>query len=170
MSPVSIFGLDSQNNALLSPCRTWRYVLQRRWGSGPFVLFVGLNPSTADESVDDPTIRRCVGFAKRWRIGGLPVGGLLMGNLFAYRSTYPKALRTVEDPVGPDNDVWLTTMAVRSALVIAAWGADDFAVDRAKEVSSLLGEMKALRITKTGAPGHPVRLPNALEPIAWSLS
>jgi len=164
MMPISLFGLDAEHGhtAVLSPCRTWRYALERRWGSGPFVLFVGLNPSTADESEDDPTIRRCVRFAKGWGYGGL-----LMGNLFAYRATRPADMIAAEDPVGPDTDVWLTTLAIRSGLVVAAWGAHPFSRGRDKDVVDLLGNMYALGLTKSGAPRHPLYLRRDSKPFLW---
>lgn len=164
MTPVSLMGLDYRNPAaaVLSPDRVFRYALERRWGSGPFVLFVGLNPSTADEHVDDPTIRRCVGFAKAWGYGGL-----LMGNLYGFRATDPRALRTAADPVGPDTDVWLTTMMVRSGLVVAAWGANRLARDRAPDVLAALGGLRNVRhlgLTKDGSPRHPLYLPGGVLP------
>jgi hypothetical protein len=153
MSPLSLF--QNGHSAVLSPCRTWRYALERRWGTGPFVLFVGLNPSTADESVDDPTIRRCIGFAKAWGFGGL-----LMGNLFAFRATSPRDLCRALDPVGPDTDVWLGTLSVRASVVVAAWGAHPFALSRSEDVLALLGDdVCCLGTTKSGAPRHPLYLP-----------
>jgi hypothetical protein len=88
------------HSAISSPCRTYRYSLFRVWNPKfPSVMFVGLNPSTADEQEDDPTVRRCVGFARKWNFGGL-----ILVNLFAYRSTDPAGLLEAEDPVGPGND------------------------------------------------------------------
>ncbi len=85
-------------NAHLSICRRYRYALLRRWGEGKNAMFIGLNPSTADETADDPTIRRCVSFAKAWGFGGL-----CMANLFAYRATNPADMLMQADPIGPDN-------------------------------------------------------------------
>ena len=85
--------------ATFSPCRTWRYSLWRIWQPGkPYVVFIGLNPSTATEVEDDPTIRRCIRYAQDW-----DYGGLYMLNVFALRSTDPKALYRHSDPKGPDN-------------------------------------------------------------------
>ena len=87
-------------SAAFSPCRRYRYCLSRVWNPKlPSVMFVGLNPSTADEQEDDPTVRRCIGFARNWNFGGL-----ILVNLFAYRSTDPADLLRVDDPVGPGND------------------------------------------------------------------
>jgi hypothetical protein len=86
--------------AVFSRCRTYRYSLIRVWNPDlSRVAFVGLNPSTADEQADDPIVRRCVGFARRWNFGGL-----MLVNLFAYRSTNPAGLLAADDPIGPAND------------------------------------------------------------------
>jgi hypothetical protein len=103
--------------ALLSPCRRYRFALWRRWDIGPQVLFVMLNPSTADEAMDDPTIRRCIGLARSWGFSALAVG-----NLFAYRTTSPADLSASADPVGSKNDHWLHRLHEESSLTIAAWG------------------------------------------------
>src|ERR1700731_337339 len=106
-----------RTSAIIYPCGHYRYELRRVWDeTKPFVLFIGLNPSTADEKEEDNTSRICINYAKRWGYGGL-----LMGNLFAYRSTDQKALRSVPDPVGPDNDVWLGKLQSEADLVICAW-------------------------------------------------
>jgi len=152
MTPLSLFHpQETGHSAVFSPCRTWRYALERRWGAGPFVLFVGLNPSTADETVDDPTIRRCIRFARDWGYAGL-----LMGNLFAFRATDPKAMAHANDPVGPDNDVWLTTLSLRAGLTIAAWGAHPLTAGRARDAMDILGDVQALGLSKDGYPRHPL--------------
>lgn len=160
MSPVSCLlgpDRDERATAILSPDRRYRYALERRWGRGQFVLFVGLNPSTADENTDDATIRRCMGFAKRWG-----AGGMLMGNLYALRSTDPRALLSAEDPIGPDNDVWLTTMSIRSMITVCAWGANSFVTkQRVDDVIAVLdGQVSCFGYTAAGHPKHPVRLAN----------
>jgi hypothetical protein len=107
-----------KSGASFSPCRTWRYRLSRRWlPAGPMIAFIGLNPSTADEVNDDPTVRRCIGFARRWGFGGM-----YMLNVFGYRSTKPQALRTAADPIGPRTDAVLRTTCRRSTMVVACWG------------------------------------------------
>lgn len=86
-------------SAIISECGKYRYSLSRIWDENKAnVLFIMLNPSTADGDVDDPTIRRCIGFAKSWGYGGIYVG-----NLFAYRATDPKELLKVENPIGFEN-------------------------------------------------------------------
>src|SRR5262245_38555366 len=94
-------------SAVFSPCRKYRYSLTRIWDAErPNVMFVGLNPSTADDQVDDPTVRRCIGFARKWRFGGM-----IIVNLFAYRSTDPNRLQEILDPVGPENDEHIAATA-----------------------------------------------------------
>src|SRR5207249_5914720 len=101
---------------ILSPCRQYRYVLWREWDktNASYVLFVGLNPSTADETEDDPTIRRCMNYAKRWGYGAL-----CMVNLFAYRATDPDAMKAHPQPVGTENDYWIRKMAREAGVVVA---------------------------------------------------
>ena len=105
-------------DADFSKCRTWRYSLYRLWDkSKPHVLFVLLNPSTADECEDDPTLRRGIAYARKWNYGGV-----VFCNLFAFRTPNPNELKTAKDPIGPDNDKWLRREAELAGLVIAAWG------------------------------------------------
>ena len=93
-----------KSEAILSVDRKYRYVLTRTWDETlPNIMFVGLNFSTADETTDDPTIRRCINFAKSWGYGGL-----YMVNLFAYRSTNPNNIRIVDNPIGDDNDSYIS--------------------------------------------------------------
>lgn len=123
-------------------------------------MFVGLNPSTADAEQDDPTIRRCIGFAKEWGYGEL-----LMGNLFAFRATNPAIMAAADDPIGPDNDMWLNELAEEASLVIAAWGAHPIAASRAQQVVETLDDVKCLGVTKGGHPRHPLYLPKTATPI-----
>jgi len=96
-------NLSQPSGAVFSPCDRYRYVLWRTWKPHiPSVVFIGLNPSTADAQRNDPTIRRCIGFAQTWGYGGI-----IIANLFSYRATQPNTLRQVSDPVGPDTDQWL---------------------------------------------------------------
>lgn len=140
-------------SARFSPCRTWRYTLERVWGSGEAAVFIGLNPSTADETEDDPTIRRCIGFAQSWGYDRL-----IMCNLYAYRSTDPKGLLATPDPVGPENDVALQVSAEGAGVVVAAWGVHG-KPDRVGHVRGLLPDLLCLGHTKAGAPKHPLYLP-----------
>ena len=152
-----------QNGALLSPCRTYRYDLWRTWlGGEGYAMFVGLNPSTADETQDDPTIRRCIAFAKAWGYAGL-----CMTNLFAFRATDPRDMIVANDPIGPQNDEILRAHANGSGVVVAAWGVHGTLLQRDKAVRTMLPKLHYLRLTKDGHPGHPLYLPKTLEPVAW---
>src|SRR5262249_19438175 len=121
---------------VLSPCRAYRYVLWRTWGGvgADYAAVVRLNPSSADEKPGDPTVRRCVGFARRWGYGAL-----CLVNLFALRATDPAALKAHAAPVGPDNDRWLIEAARGAAVVVAAWGAGGAYLGRGETVARLLG-------------------------------
>lgn len=142
--------------AAFSPCFRYRFRLGREWLTGQGeVLFVMLNPSTADAEVDDPTIRRCIGFAQRWGFQRLTVG-----NLFAWRATDPKELKRVDDPVGLENDYHLTEMSMAAEVTIAAWGVHGLYRDRAQEVLPFLCDVEHLGLTKDGYPKHPLYLPN----------
>jgi hypothetical protein len=150
-------------SADLSTCGQYRYSLTREWSqSGGLVLFIGLNPSTADAMKDDPTIRRCASFAEAWGYGGL-----LMANLFAYRATDPADMLDVLDPVGPTNDACLRRMASKARLVVAAWGTHGTHLGRDAQVRAMLPRLHYLRLTKDGHPGHPLYLPGHLTPTLW---
>ena len=149
------------SNAFFSKDRKHRYALWRVWNNKlPKVLFIGLNPSTADEVKDDPTIRRCINYAKDWGYGGY-----IMGNIFAYRSTDPKNLKITTDPIGIDNNSWLIKLHSEASLTIGAWGNHGKYLDRGEEVSNLIDNLYCLRITKEGHPSHPLYLPGNLKPI-----
>ncbi len=156
--------------AEFSPCRTWRYRLTRIWdATKPAVMFIGLNPSTADESEDDPTVRRCLGYAQRWGHGSL-----LLCNLFAFRSTQPRGLWTAADPIGPENDNTILKTAKHllasetPGLVVCAWGNHGAFRDRSTEVLLLLDQHEirvyALAVTKANEPKHPLYLQGDLLP------
>lgn len=156
-----------QRDAVLSPDGVYRYELRRRWGTGQPVAFVMLNPSTADATVDDPTIRRCVGFARAWGFGALVVR-----NLFALRATDPRELAGHPDAVGPLNDTYLAADDVHS--VVCAWGAHPFAVERGAEVRGMFAgrgvRLHHLGLTKAGHPRHPLYLPKTAEPQMWPVA
>lgn len=140
-------------SAVISACGLYRYLLQREWlGGYGRALFVMLNPSTADATQDDPTIRRCIGFAKAWGCAGLEVV-----NLYAYRATKPADMLAAGDPIGPANDSHIRAAAHRAKVIVAAWGANA-ARDRSVAVRSLLSDhtMHALGLTKDGHPRHPL--------------
>lgn len=151
-----------KRHATLSTCGKYRYDLIREWNpESPRVAFVMLNPSTADGTDDDPTIRRCIDFAKR--LGG---GSLIVWNLFAYRSPAPEALSLVADPIGPRNAQYHTEAILHAqdgGLVIAAWGASRHA--NGQNILFMrrfsLGAVPLYRLgppTKSGRPRHPLYL------------
>lgn len=156
-----------ERTALLSPCGKYRYRLGRRWADGPTLLYVMLNPSTADAQVDDATIRRCIGFAQAESFGALEVV-----NLFAYRTPHPVALKSAGFPAGPDNDGHITAAAKSAGAVCVAWGAQPEALPRIQVVMPLLWphhEPQCLAITRSGFPSHPVRLPKTCRLRPFSL-
>ena len=116
-------------------------------------MFVGLNPSTADEREDDQTIRKCVAYAKRWGYGAL-----CMANLFAFRATQPKDMMAAEDPIGPENDGTLKALSRSAGIVIAAWGKDGNYKGRDKQVMAFLPQLHCLKQNKDGSPAHPLYL------------
>ena len=174
MAPDALFDW-TESYANLSDCAQYRYTLGRRWSDGPIVTFVMLNPSTADAADDDPTIRKCKGFAERyWQAGGIHVV-----NLYAFRATKPPAMwaasRKGVDVIGPENDETLRSAfaaAYRTGSpVVAAWGANakglrpDFVCTLATAAGA---QLLALATTKDGIPGHPLMLAYANEPKPWS--
>lgn len=92
--------------AIFSPDRKYRYFLHRFWGTGPWVSFVCLNPSKADEEEDDNTVKRCINYARLWGFDGL-----IVANIFAFRATNPIIMKAQDDPIGPDNNKFLTNFA-----------------------------------------------------------
>ena len=141
--------LDANSSADISPCGLYRYTLRRTWASGPECAFIMLNPSTADADNDDPTIRRCISFAKREGCGAL-----LVVNLFAFRATDPAEMARAADPVGPDNDRVLDE-ALKTDFAIAAWGAHPMAQKKGKLLAAQY-YLDCLGKTKSGAPRHPL--------------
>lgn len=137
----------------------YRYTLTRTWDPAlPMITFVLLNPSTADEVQLDPTLRRCVGFAKREGYGGM-----VILNLYAFRTKDPKVMMAATDPVGPDTD---RVLADVTGTVVAGWGtnADPARVARAL---ALLPQLHALGVTKDGHPRHPLYVTADAPLIEW---
>ncbi len=145
-------------SAVFSDCGTYRYALVRDgWLGEGTVLFVMLNPSTADADTDDQTVRRCIDFAQRWGFARLVVA-----NLYAYRATDPRDLGDAAgagvDPIGPQNDVWLAKLSKASTDIVVAWGGKAER-DRERQVLDMLGPgVACLGQTKSGAPLHPLYL------------
>lgn len=154
-------NLFYNNGAEFSSCRKYRYALWRIWDERkPLVMFIGLNPSTANESTDDPTIRRVVSFAVKWGYGGV-----YMMNLFAWVTPYPVELKKCKDPLG-DNDGWLETISIRCDRVICSWGAFKEARERAKKVMEMF-EGYALVVNSDGTPRHPLYVPGNTVPVKY---
>jgi hypothetical protein len=152
-------------SAVVSYCQQYRYELRRQWDeTKPFVLFIGLNPSTADAETDDNTSRVCINYAKRWGYGGL-----LLGNLFALRSTDQSALYRASDPVGPENDIWLRRLHSEAEKVVCAWSATGGYRNRDKSVLEFLQRPYCLTKLKSGYPGHPLYKSADLQPTPYAL-
>lgn len=152
-----------QEVAIFSPCRQYRYTLWRWFRPGNrYVNFICLNPSTADETNDDPTVRRCINFAKDWGYDGLCVT-----NIFAYRATIVANMKAHPTPVGPENDMKLVAVAKEADLIICAWGQHGQFLGRSQEVLKLIdGPLHYLRMGKV-EPWHPLYLPGNLKPTPW---
>lgn len=153
--------------AVFSRCRRWRYLLWRRWDeSRPVANFLMLNPSTADEHKLDPSCTRARNYAERWGFGAL-----VITNIFAWRSTDPKALMLVENPVGRANDAAIVKAAREARLVVCAWGNHGAHLDRSEAVLELLRRTgirtHVLRLNGAGHPAHPLYLPASLNPKPW---
>ena len=152
----TIINGGMKKHAIISRDDKYRYQLSRIWDEEkPIVLFIMLNPSTADADVDDPTIRRVVNFAKSWGYGGV-----FVCNLYAFRSTDPKALRYTDDPIGKDNIQHIQSLVGLTERVIYAWG------NNKKEpewLCNLVNTPYCIDISKKGIPKHPLYLKGELK-------
>ncbi|MEX0370228.1 MAG: DUF1643 domain-containing protein [Tateyamaria sp.] len=158
---------DAPSTAVYSDCERYRYSLTRVWDdSGRRVNFVMLNPSTATEVQNDPTVERC-----ERRARALGYGSFAVTNIFAWRDTDPKAMRAASDPIGPDNDDAIRDRAHWAADVIAAWGTHGAHLNRGFHVSQLLRRVDRplyhLGLSKEGHPKHPLYLPYTQKPVVW---
>lgn len=160
-----------ERHAVISNCGQYRYTLYRQWDDGRHVTFLMFNPSTADANVDDHTIRKCMGFAKRWGYARLSVV-----NLFALRSSDPRAVRRSTDPIGPLNDYWIDKVFAETREVICAWGCEQHAkgdivarrvVKMIRMASAHYLHLECLGTTKTGVPRHPLMLPYETSRSPW---
>jgi hypothetical protein len=176
--------------AKISQCGRYRYKLWREWrgthdsknwrwleakdgagsplGESKACVFIMLNPSTADAEQDDPTIRRCVGFAKAWNYERLEVV-----NLFAYRATQPAVILAMDgavDPIGPDNLEWVTGAVANAGIIICAWGAHGSYLRHDETVLGWCGTkaVHALGLTVDGSPRHPLYLPSSSKPTLFN--
>ncbi len=174
MTMLQTHEYDATGTAILSECGTYRYVLTRqisqpmRWIKR--ALFIMLNPSTADATQNDATIRRCKGYAKDWGCTDLTVV-----NLFAYRATDPvemtKAAARGVDIIGPDNESHIHQQIElhQHGVIIAAFGAHPLAARRARAIEDMMARTKALKLTKAGWPCHPLYLKADLKPMEWTV-
>lgn len=170
-APCTLMPVDPVKRwATISDDGRYRWVLGREWANNGdhMATFIMLNPSTADGELDDPTIRRCIGFAKAWGCDGL-----LVGNLYAYRATDPRDLWKADEPTGGDrNDAMIQELILRARArkdpLVAAWGANA-RPERVRAVRSMRGSdwFTALGTTKDGAPRHPLYLPASSLRQAW---
>jgi hypothetical protein len=146
----------------------YRYTLKREWlGAGGMVNWIMLNPSTADDFFDDPTIRKCIGFSKRWSFSSMEVT-----NLFAMRATDPTELLRVSpaSAIGPDNDASILTTARRASMICAAWGNHGGIYRRGQEVLEVLrnvNHVACIGVTKLGMPVHPGRVGYTNAPVPY---
>ena len=159
---------DAPSTALYSPCERYRYALTRIWdGAGDRVLFVMLNPSTATEVQNDPTVERC---ERRARTLGF--GAFRVCNIFAFRATDPKVMRTAPDPIGPDNDAAIAEGAAWADRIICAWGTHGAFLQRGAAVERLLRATAQplfhLGLSKGGHPKHPLYIGYAQQPRPWA--
>ena len=151
--------------ATFSQNRTYRYSLTRILikGNEHYINFVLLNPSTADEDIDDPTIRRCINFAEQWGFSEMVVT-----NLFAIRATDPKDMKRAPMPIGPQNDGFLKRISLGAAKTVLAWGNHGAFQNRDREVLAVLDRpLFCLGRTQTGQPKHPLYLPKTSQLIEW---
>lgn len=161
-SGSSLFPLhEMRKGAEFSPCRRYRYKLWRVWAElQPNILFIGLNPSTADEATDDRTIARLVKWAFGWGYGGVYVG-----NLFAFRATKPTDMKRQTNPVGPDNDDALRDMEKRCTTTVLCWGTHGAYLNRERDVLTKVlaypTTAMCFAVSKEGHPKHPLYLKGA---------
>lgn len=151
------------SNARFSRCRKYRYSLDRSWdtGSGKAV-FIGLNPSTADAQVDDPTIRRCVGFARAWGCRSMQIV-----NLFAFCATRPEELKRAALPIGRNNDARITDALADARIGIACWGNHGTHQARAEKIRRRHPDLHCLGINKSGQPKHPLYIAATQTPFVF---
>ncbi|MEM6636960.1 MAG: DUF1643 domain-containing protein [Pseudomonadota bacterium] len=159
---------DAESTAIYSPCESYRYTLTRTWHpGGEKALFVMLNPSTATEVQNDPTVERC---ERRARTLGF--GAFRVCNIFSWRETDPKAMRRASDPIGPGNDAAILEACHWADQIVCAWGTHGAHLDRGPSVEGIMrasGQMLFhLGLTKDGHPRHPLYIGYAVQPTEWA--
>jgi hypothetical protein len=158
---------DAQSYAVYSDCEAYRYALTRTWDTaGDKVLFVMLNPSTATEVQNDPTVERC-----ERRARALGFGAFRVCNIFAYRATDPKDMRAQSDPVGPENDTAILEGSEWADAIVCAWGTHGEHLARGPAVEALLRAqpkpLSHLGLSKAGHPKHPLYIGYRVQPVVW---
>ncbi len=151
------------SRAFISEDKKYRYSLTRIWDKNlDIVLFIGLNPSTADEKVNDPTIRRLIGYARRWGYGGM-----FVCNLFAFRTPYPNELFKAKHPIGPENDGHIVELMKRSRKTVLVYGNHGNKLNRHSELLKIIHEPFCIKISKSKMPMHPLYLKYTDRPIKY---
>lgn len=156
------------SRAIYTDCERYRYVLTRTWNHQDRrrAVFIGLNPSTATEYQNDPTVARCINYAKSWDFDSMT-----MLNAFAFRSTDPKGLKSIADPVGLKNDHYIRKETDAAALVVLCWGTHAAHLNRGEKLLAKLKDwqrtLSCLKVTKHGFPSHPLYLKSSLQPILF---
>lgn len=161
-------NIGATREAWFSPCGSYRYLLHLQWSELPLLNFLMLNPSTADEMENDPTVERCE--RRAWNLG---FGGVMITNLFALRSTDPNGLLSANDPIGPRNDTVLSIAGGLAKQIVCAWGTrpnPKFVASRMIKVIPNLqaDKLRVLKLSKDGLPCHPLYLPYSLRPMPWA--
>ena len=158
---------DAASVAVYSPCERYRYTLTRTWDeAAPRVLFVMLNPSTATEVQNDPTVERC-----ERRARALGFGAFRVCNIFAWHDTDPRKMRAAADPVGPDNDAAILAACTWADTIVCAWGTHGEHLNRGPRVETLLRAqpkpLTHLGLSKAGHPKHPLYIGYHVQPVFW---
>ena len=152
-----------KSNAFFSEDRKYRYLLIRGWDlNKPSLMIISLNPSTADEKRNDPTITRCLGFAKKWGFGKL-----FVTNLFAFRATLPRNLFVSHNPIGDKNDRWIRKVSKKVDKIVLAYGNHGKFKNRHDEMLKIIKNPYCIKKTKTGMPQHPLYLKYTQKPIVY---
>ncbi|GLQ35756.1 hypothetical protein GCM10007939_20390 [Amylibacter marinus] len=160
---------DAPSTALYSDCEKYRYALTRTWDAdGQKVLFVMLNPSTATEVQNDPTVERC-----ERRARALGYGAFRVCNIFAYRATDPRDMRAQPDPIGPENDATILKAAGWADAIICAWGTHGAHMNRGPQMEAVLRQqtlpLSHLGLSKAGHPKHPLYISYSVTPVPWDV-
>lgn len=170
MQQISLFEETDSRGATFSPCRKYRYTLWRSWEpdwQGNCVVYIALNPSTADENVNDPTVTRCINRAVQ-----MDFGGMYMLNIFSYRATDPIDMKAKAEPVGEENDRRIVEICKNAKMIVCCWGNHGKHMKRSAKVRELLEQFKdkvyAIEVNSGGEPKHPLYCGYEKLPEPWS--